>query len=997
MRPFIPDKEIVLTENSDLLKTKVYSDNLVRVIENSPKDKVFSIGLFGGWGAGKSSIIASARDKLENSKNKVKFITYDAWKYANDSFRRMFLLKVQEELKMQQCDEMRRFYRSETEETKPKIAFNRKGAFMGIIVLLILLLLLQVFATNQIVKLSATLGALGSFLVALLSGCFHELRQSSTKPILFAPEQFEDCFNQMMRLCFNPNNWLQKVSRTVTEYVTQGECSVKDLDKLVIVIDNIDRCPSDMAYQLLTDIKTFFCDEEYSIVFVVPVDEKALKKHLFHRWALDEDVDAVHDEDEFLRKFFNVVLRLKLHQETELWYFANELNSKYQLGYSPDTLAIVSKMFADNPRRIIQMLNNLNVDLSLYDDTFAKQYEATICAALILREEFPDYYINVVKNVWLLNRYATEKETNQHEQVNAFLRISSGVLTNVPTDVMQKIFTNTEGVLNDLPVEIKEAVCSFDSEKTIWYAKNSENNSLVFVAYLLNRLKFEKQYNAQSQMTQWVHYLVSLYDARVIGSSSFSDIDDCLSYNYASAIPSSKDASALCKFAIDLKYRGYPGFSNSLFSYVGAKETKSNANYHQVAHNLFSLPMSDKTVKENANIVREYYLENLIDNKVAFSDKQVGKIFNASFFDKLLNNEVNVIDAVMQNNIQWILSHTSCQTQDTIDALLKKFLGALGPTRAKKCDEFITYIKTLMPCLEKIQGVNDKTSIENLYKTVVGPRGVPRQGYQSNPNLDTKVSILHQVSDEQALVVVDFAFEAYRISKGTLDISDTLNKLFSRCSDCIYEKAARLIEASVSIKAIAPILANTEKYESTDAIIVTKHLLTPQATSGFMLDEPTLKAKIDSLLLYVNNTKVVSLIVELMEHEQVKSLFIERIIEKGLINTVPLSISRHLISRFNRETADTYKNNTEFLCLVASKGNAEQKKEVVRLVRKDLVNEINFDCVIQVLEQFKTNDKSILVPLLDDLKTATDSKTITSEQKEKILVIIERIQSKHSH
>ena len=980
MRPYIPDKEIILTENSDLLKTKVYSDNLVSMIENTPKDKVFSIGLFGGWGAGKSSIIASARDKLENSKNKVKFITYDAWKYANDSFRRMFLLKVQKELKMKQCDEMKRFFRSETEETKPKIAFNRKGAFIGIIVLLFLLLLLQVFASNQIVKLSATLGALGSFLVALLCGCFHELRQSTTKPILFAPEQFEDCFNQMMRLCFKSNNWLEKVSRTVTEYVTQDECSVKDLDKLVIVIDNIDRCPSDMAYQLLTDIKTFFCDEDYSIVFVVPVDEKALKKHLFHRWALDEDEEAVHDEDEFLRKFFNVVLRLKLHQETELWYFANELNFKYKLGYSPDTLAIVSKVFADNPRRIIQMLNNLNVDLSLYDDSFAKLYEAVICAALILREEFPDYYAKVVKNVWLLDRYATEKETDRHEQVNAFLRISTGVLTNMPTDVLQKVFTNTDGVLNDLPVEVKEAVCSFDSEKTIQYAKKTENYSSAFIAYLLNRLKFEKQYNAQSQTTQWIHYLVSLYDAGVVDSSSFSDIDDCLSYNYASAIPSSKDATALCKFASDMKQRGYPSLYNCLFSYVGAKETKSNTNYNQVAHNLFSQPMSDKTVQEHAKLIQDYYLETQIGDGVAFSDKQVGVLFNASFFDNLLNNRVK-------------LARPNKIVQFTIDALLKKLLEAFGPTRAKKCEEFIAYIEVLMPCLEKIQGVNNKICIENLYNTIVGLRGIPRQGYQNNPSADKKISILDQVSNEQASVVVEFAFEAYRISKGTLDISGTLNKLFSRCSDCIYKNAASLIEAAVSIKVIAPILANTEKYESADVIKVTKHLLTPQDAFGFMLDKSILKAKIDSLLLHVNSTEVVSLIVELMEDEQVKSLFIDRIIEKGLINTVPLSISRHLISTFNRETAETYKNNTEFLCLVARKGKTEQKKEVVRLMRKDLVNETNFDCVIQVLEQFETNETSVLVPLLDDLKTATDSKTITSEQKEKILEMIERIQS----
>ena len=97
-RQFIIDEEISLTETNDILKTKVYSDNLKKVILNTPDKKVFTIGLFGSWGAGKSSIIRTAREEIENNNPKIKFITYDAWKYVNDSFRRMFLLKVQQEL-----------------------------------------------------------------------------------------------------------------------------------------------------------------------------------------------------------------------------------------------------------------------------------------------------------------------------------------------------------------------------------------------------------------------------------------------------------------------------------------------------------------------------------------------------------------------------------------------------------------------------------------------------------------------------------------------------------------------------------------------------------------------------------------------------------------------------------------------------------------------------------------------------------------------------------
>lgn len=90
MKAFIQDKERVLDSKNDLLKTGIYAENLAEVIENAPKNKVFTNGVLGDWGTGKSSIIRTAQENIEKNHKDVKFITYDAWKYANDSFRRMF-------------------------------------------------------------------------------------------------------------------------------------------------------------------------------------------------------------------------------------------------------------------------------------------------------------------------------------------------------------------------------------------------------------------------------------------------------------------------------------------------------------------------------------------------------------------------------------------------------------------------------------------------------------------------------------------------------------------------------------------------------------------------------------------------------------------------------------------------------------------------------------------------------------------------------------------
>lgn len=56
---FIIDKEIDLNE-SDFLKTKTYANNLTKIILNTEPNSVFTIGLFGNWGTGKSSIIKTS-------------------------------------------------------------------------------------------------------------------------------------------------------------------------------------------------------------------------------------------------------------------------------------------------------------------------------------------------------------------------------------------------------------------------------------------------------------------------------------------------------------------------------------------------------------------------------------------------------------------------------------------------------------------------------------------------------------------------------------------------------------------------------------------------------------------------------------------------------------------------------------------------------------------------------------------------------------------------
>ena len=84
----LEDHAIDFNDNTDLLNSTIYVDLLEETVEEAAnKNGVETIGLVGGWGSGKSSILESYKNRIQgrkiNGKN-VRIQTFNAWKYAKD-------------------------------------------------------------------------------------------------------------------------------------------------------------------------------------------------------------------------------------------------------------------------------------------------------------------------------------------------------------------------------------------------------------------------------------------------------------------------------------------------------------------------------------------------------------------------------------------------------------------------------------------------------------------------------------------------------------------------------------------------------------------------------------------------------------------------------------------------------------------------------------------------------------------------------------------------
>lgn len=414
---FIPDKEIDFSENKDLFSSERYVDALEQCIVNSTQDSM-RIGLFGSWGSGKSSIIETVKGRLKGKS--FKFVKYDAWKYSGDSFRRTFLSVLIGELKVKRTSEFDSFYADVSKEEKIEQKYG-SVLWLGLICLLAFMAVChfhfhQRFGMSDIISFC-------SIVIAIFALAKKEMKVVSHKSILFAPEQFENCFSKI-------------IDNALDGKREDSSPNDKKEEKIVIIVDNLDRCPSSMSYTLLTDIKCFLGNHK-NIIWIIPVDVDAIKQ-----FVLSSDNGIETHPEEFLRKIFNAALWVKPYHSEELFEYVKFLNEEYSLGLNSTTISVISNGYASNPRRVIQLLNNFQSELEIYDERFRAEHQTLLCLIQIIKEEFPDYYNAIQKNVYAF--FSLPKGYESNERLSLIFHRTRYVqeLYKGRTDVLDKILVN---------------------------------------------------------------------------------------------------------------------------------------------------------------------------------------------------------------------------------------------------------------------------------------------------------------------------------------------------------------------------------------------------------------------------------------------------------------------------------------------------------------------------------------------------------------------------
>lgn len=1016
---FIIDKEINLSSvnqgvKSDMLQTKHYANTLLQCIKDAPAGEPYTIGLFGEWGSGKSSVIKTMTENAPSDPNlkNVKIVNYDAWKYSGDSFRRMFLYELRNALGMNESPLMQRFYVNETDETQIKISLNWKkvGLLVAFVVLSILLVVVLKCKFGFQVAIPSTVALIALFF-SLWTYIFDQLKMTVQKPLLFAPEQFEDCYKEMVGCSIKWDKFKEKTLKWISFGLHHEQ-----YQRLVIVIDNIDRCQPDIAYSLLTDIKNFLC-KEFNVIFVVPVDIYALRKHI-----LKSSSDQFGPEaDEFLRKFFNTSIWMKPFQKDELFDYANNLAQRNGLRFKADTVALVANEFATNPRRIIQLFNNLQIELASYETRFAEENQALICKLLIIREEFPHYNRQLLLDPSLFyvdieeirakkedDRTDIERSILADKRLVPFLIASEGVSTRYlnQEDIVNQVLVNYQ-TENNIPNSIRQAYRNIDADLLFEYAKDKDKCDQL-INYLQDNIKnMVRRGTIESEGRMHFSVLLTLFKSGLLSeddkSRLMSPLDSTKNLNKILALYSDKES--LITLGRDLEEMRLPKLSNVIETEF---INKVDDNYSETDIKNLYYAASIWSVNRCRKIASKFFMAFQKDpvgcRQFTYEKEKCAVLFTGDVFNyifEILAAKDCAEDSSAIHSFQYLCGIEAAD-KDMMIAFVEKATEKAPSYNFNKPNELIPlqYLRILSSIFAKahylgrVIPANTMASLFNRINTAQTFNG------RYHSFVSDKAS-----DDISAAVLVDFFVNAHLITTGPIIVNDELKRFMAidANKDRILDALIELKEQGVDVTPWVNAVIFDNRRTDIRRVDLLKHAFIFKDSKGaYAVPDDVVKKETNELISIIQTDSegceiLVSMFEDILDDERIDILVREILSGKSIdeLKRLPDSLMQRAIASFEKNIAQlSIDKDANILQLIASNGSSEGIEGVWGTINPILADGKNkqpkvINNAIQVLLSFSKITEEQAEALAGNVKALPAAK-LSDEKKEEVLNYIRK-------
>jgi KAP family P-loop domain len=292
--------------DADLLGFERYLDPLVSILTDDRTQTPFTIGVFGQWGSGKSSVLRMLDERLA-SEHADRFVRvrFNPWFYRGESNMLLPLLHTLHE----------------TLAADPWHRFAASAAKIGTLV----------------AKLAAN-----AFLKKVYSASWKEA------------EEMEAAYLR------ERGQVASEISRLHDTLQEQADSIARSGDgcRLVLLVDDLDRCEPDEIIDVLEAIKRFL--DLRHVFVVVAVDKEIIDRGIdirYRQFDLENDRKAAIGA-EYLEKMIQLPLRLLPLADAQVGALVDALDGSFQ---GRKEIALLKELVQPNPRKIKRILNTLAI------------------------------------------------------------------------------------------------------------------------------------------------------------------------------------------------------------------------------------------------------------------------------------------------------------------------------------------------------------------------------------------------------------------------------------------------------------------------------------------------------------------------------------------------------------------------------------------------------------------------------------------------------------
>jgi len=387
----------------DALYFKSYSENLANIIrEAKPK---FAVGIFGRWGTGKTTLMKMIKRELDKDNEKVLTVWFDAWRYEKEKylavipFLRQIRIALEKDLAKTEDGKSSRWtiLRAGLEKTftafvlSTEFSVSPAGS--------------PVSTSTNLQKFYDSLKSKGSVFV---DGEHIQLQEHSTDYLRTALNELGDA-------------------------------------RIVVFVDDLDRCTPQNALEVIESIKTFFDIE--GIVYVIGMDSDSIDYIIKQKYEKDSNIDGLS----YLQKIVQLPFQIPVWKPQDIHESISKIISKglegselYEEFQKENSKLLIVKAVEPNPRQVKRFINNIILARAVFGKHYDIDKLITV-QALNFRREWNKFLDLISENdntrtTFFLDYYdylnGKGKSIKNENELNSFVKEQSGANRPVPKEII---------------------------------------------------------------------------------------------------------------------------------------------------------------------------------------------------------------------------------------------------------------------------------------------------------------------------------------------------------------------------------------------------------------------------------------------------------------------------------------------------------------------------------------------------------------------------------